>query len=145
MSQPDDLSIERTTDLDLSADELWSLISTSEGWSSWLVDEAQLTVEPDAEGTATEDGVVRDVRIDTVVDGQAINFSWWDRDDPSSASYVQLQIVELPDGRSRLHVAEQFVGASTAATMSMSALGTLSWDVRMVSLWLLALHSTVMA
>jgi hypothetical protein len=56
---------------------------------------------------------------------------------------VQLQIVELPDGRSRLHIAEQFIGAGSSATMSAEA--ELSWDVRMVSLWLLALHSTVIA
>ena len=142
MSHPEDLSIERTTDLDLSADELWSLISTAEGWSRWLVDEARIAVEPDAEGTATEDGVVREVRIDSVVDGRGIHFSWWDRDDPASGSFVQLEIVEMPDGRSQLHIAEQFVGASTA---TMSAEATLAWDVRMVSLWLLALHSTVMA
>src|SRR6476619_4424034 len=61
MPHSDDLKIERITDLDLSADELWSLISTAEGWRSWLVDEAQLDVEPHAQGTATEDGVVRDV------------------------------------------------------------------------------------
>ena len=143
MPQPDDLTIERITDLDLSADELWSLISTAEGWRSWLVDDTQLAVEPDAEGTATEDGLVREVRIDTIVDGRGVNFSWWDRDDPSSGSHVQLRIVELPDGRSQLHIAEQFVGAPATAVMSAEAM--LSWDVRMVSLWLLALHSTVMA
>jgi uncharacterized protein YndB with AHSA1/START domain len=143
MSQPDDLTIERTTDLDLSAADLWSLISTAEGWRSWLVDDAQLAVERDATGTATEDGVVREVRIDTVVEGRGINFSWWDRDDPSSSSYVQLHIVELPDGRTQLHIAEQFIDGSPSAAMSAEA--TLSWDVRMVSLWLLALHSTVMA
>jgi uncharacterized protein YndB with AHSA1/START domain len=145
MSQPDDLLIERTTELDLSPDELWSLISTAEGWSSWLVDDVDLAIEPDGEGTATEDGVVRDVRIDSVLDGRGINFSWWDRDDPSSSSYVQLQIVELPGGRSQLHIAEQFVGASMMPSATMSAEATLSWDLRMVSLWLLALHSTVMA
>jgi uncharacterized protein YndB with AHSA1/START domain len=143
MSQPDDLSIERTSDLDLSADELWELISTAEGWSSWLVDDALLLVVPDGTGTATEDGVVRDVRIDRVDVGRGIGFSWWDRDDPSSGSCVQLQIVELPDGRSQLHITEQFVGDSSTAAISARA--TVSWDVRMVSLWLLALHSTVMA
>ncbi len=142
MPQPDDLSIERTTELELSADELWSLISTAEGWNAWLVDEAHVAVRPDAVGTATDDGVVREIRIDSVDEGRGITFSWWDRDDPSSASYVQLEIVELPDGRSQLHVAERFIGASTA---TMSAEAALSWDVRMVSLWLLALHSTVMA
>ena len=143
MPQPDDLSIERTTELDLDVDDLWSLISSAEGWTSWLVDQAEVAVAANATGTAMEDGVLRDVRIDDVIDRRGINFTWWDRDDPSTASSVQLRIVELPDGRSQLHIAEQFVGVATTATMSAGA--RLSWDVRMVSLWLLALHSTVMA
>lgn len=137
VSKPDDLSIERTTDLDMSVNELWALISTSEGWSSWLVDRAELDIAPESTGIAIEDGLVRDVRIDHVTEGRRIKFAWWDRDDPSSGSFVQLDIVELPDGRSQLHISEQFVGSTTATAMS--------WDVRMVSLWLLALHCTVMA
>jgi uncharacterized protein YndB with AHSA1/START domain len=139
LSQPDDLSIERTTDLDMTVDELWALISTSEGWSSWLVDQAELDIAAERTGTATQDGAVREVRIDDVTEGRQVSFVWWDRDDPSSRSYVQLDIVELPDGRSQLHIAEQFAGSATAIATAIS------WDVRMVSLWLLALHSTVMA
>ena len=142
--QPEVQSIERTTDLDLGVDELWALISTAEGWSSWLVDEAELVVAPGAAGTAVEDGVVRDVRIDSISDGRRVDFSWWDRDDPTSGSFVQLTIVELPSGRSQLHITERFVG-STAMSASMSTSTAVAWDVRLVSLWLLALHSIVMA
>jgi uncharacterized protein YndB with AHSA1/START domain len=144
MSQPEDLSIERTTDLDLDVDELWALISTAEGWSSWLVDETEVVVAPGAIGTAIEDGVVRDVRIDSISDGRGVNFSWWDRDDPTSGSFVQLAIVELPNGRSQLNITERFVGA-TAMSASMSTSSAVAWDVRLVSLWMLALHSIVMA
>ena len=66
MTQPDDLSIERTTDLDLDVSELWALISTADGWSAWLVDEADLTIATDETGTATYDGVERSVQIDAV-------------------------------------------------------------------------------
>ena len=111
MSQPEDLSIERTTELDLDVDELWALISTAEGWSSWLVDDADLVVAPDCTGSATSDGVVRDVHVDAIIDRSGIGFSWWDRDDPATASYVQLEIVELPNGRSQLNITERFVGA----------------------------------
>jgi uncharacterized protein YndB with AHSA1/START domain len=144
MSQPEDLSVERTTELDLGVDELWALISTAEGWSSWLVDEAQIQITPDSAGTAVEDGVVRDVHIDSISDGHTITFSWWDRDDPTSGSFVQLEIVELPNGRSQLNITERFVGA-TAMSASMSTSSAVAWDVRLVSLWLLALHSIVMA
>jgi uncharacterized protein YndB with AHSA1/START domain len=145
MSESKDLSIDRTTDLDLDVDELWALISTEDGWSSWLVDEAKVEITPDSAGTAVEDGVVRDVRIDSVSDGRSVNFSWWDRDDPTSGSFVQLAIVELPNGRSQLNITERFVGATAAMSASMSTSIAVAWDVRLVSLWLLALHSIVMA
>jgi hypothetical protein len=140
---PDEPTIERTTDLDLNVDELWALISTPEGWSSWLVDDTDLVIAPDATGTATNDGVERAVHVDSITDRRDVNFSWWDRDDPSSTSYVQLGIVELPDGRSQLHITERFLGATATATMSCSV--GVSWEVRLISLWMLAVQSTVMA
>lgn len=147
MSQPDDLVIERTTDLDIGVERLWELISTEEGWRSWLVDDADVSIAADGTGSATSDGAERAVHVEAVIDRCGINFSWWDRADPSTASYVQLDVVELPDGRSQLHVTERFLGATTNATMSCSQ-GTasgVSWEVRFASLWLLALHSTVLA
>ena len=143
MTQPDDLIIERTADLEMDADQLWELISSAAGWRSWLVDEADIDIATDSTGLATEDGAVREVRVDSVIERTRVDFTWWDRDNPTSRSFVQLEIVELPQGRSRLRVTERLVSPAPTATMSASA--TISWDVRMVSLWLLALHSTVMA
>jgi hypothetical protein len=147
MTQPDDLHddlvVERNADLDLDAEALWGLISTSEGWSSWLVDEADVTIAPEADGTTTDDGVERSVHIDSVIEGSGIRFSWWERGDPSSVSQVQLDIVELPAGRSRLHISERLIGSTTTAAMSCSVAPT--WEVRLVSLWLLALPWLVMA
>jgi uncharacterized protein YndB with AHSA1/START domain len=155
MSQPDDhapvaplgnLLIERTTDLDMDVDRLWSLISTSEGWKSWLVDDADVLIAPSTNGTATNDGIERIVRIDSVSAGRTVGFSWWDRDDPSSASFVQLDVVALPDGRSQLHLTERFVGATgTTASATMSSTAGVSWEVRIISLWLMAVQSSVMA
>jgi uncharacterized protein YndB with AHSA1/START domain len=141
MSQPDllpDVSVERTTDLDIDVEQLWELISTSEGWSSWLVDEASVHVAPAATGSAIDDGVARDVRIDSVAARRSVSFTWWDRDDPTSISYVQLGIVELPHGRSQLHITERFVGSTTRAD-------AVSWDVRLISLWLSIVQAAVTA
>ena len=143
MMQPDDTIIERTADLEMDADQLWELISTADGWRSWLVDDTDVVVAARAAGTTTEDGAVRGVRVDSVTDRTRVEFTWWERDDPTSGSFVQLEIVELPEGRSQLRITEQLVGAGPAPTMSASMAS--SWDVRLVSLWLLALHSTVMA
>ncbi|MEP7046155.1 MAG: hypothetical protein ABI949_05725 [Ilumatobacteraceae bacterium] len=149
MPQPEDPTIERTTDLDIDVDALWELISTAQGWNAWLVDNADVAIERGGSGTATNDGVQRDVRIETITDRCSVDFAWWDHDDPTSASYVQLGIVELPGGRSRLHVTERFAGASRRARAAIdTAIDTsigVTWDVRFVSLWMLALHCTVMA
>jgi hypothetical protein len=143
MPEHDEPTIERNSHLDLDVDDLWTLISTSDGWKSWLVDDADITVAPDATGTATNDGVERSVHIESVDVGRGITFSWWDHDDPSTASYVQLDIVELPGRTSHLHIAERLIGATPAMSMSCSI--TLRWEVALVSLWLLALPSLVTA
>ncbi len=150
MPQPDDLSndliIERTTDLDLGIEELWRLISTPEGWSSWLVDDAQLVVVPGSNGLATQDGARRAVHVRSVEQRRGVTFSWCDGDDPSSASFVQLDIVELPSGGSQLHISERLLGATAGVAMSSVRTDVdVAWHVRFVSLWLLALHSTVLA
>ena len=146
MTQPEDLAnlaIERSTDLDMDVDRLWSLISTPDGWKSWLVDDVDVAITPAANGTAINEGIERTVRVDTVISGRTVGFSWWDRDDPSSASYVQLDVVELPGGGAQLHITERFVGAAASATMSSRA--GVSWEVRIISLWLMAVQSSVMA
>jgi hypothetical protein len=134
-------TVVRSTELDMGVDELWRLISTAEGWAGWLVDDAEIDVMAGASGSASDAGIRRDIRIDHVNEGRRVDFVWWERDEPSSKSYVQLEIVELPTGGSRLNVSEQLV--STHATLSSSV--DAWWQVRFVSLWLLALHSTVMA
>jgi hypothetical protein len=140
----DDLSIQRSTDLDIDVDALWALLSTADGWSAWLVDHAEITITPDSTGFATTDGIERAVSIESVVVGRSVSFWWWDRADPSSASYVQLDLVELPHSRSHLDITERFVGAVTATTATMCSVAS-KWDVALVSLWMLALPLLVMA
>jgi hypothetical protein len=143
MPQPDDLFVQRTTDLDIDVKELWTLISTADGWRDWLVDEADVTIATDSSGIVVDDQVERLVHIGTITDGRRINFSWCEVGEPSTTSYVQLEIVELPAGRSRLNITERFASTTTAATMSAAV--TTTWDVRLISLWLLALPFHVMA
>jgi uncharacterized protein YndB with AHSA1/START domain len=144
ISEGDDLSIERSTDLDLDVETLWALLSTADGWSAWLVDHAEIDVAPAATGTAMADGIERAVRIESVVTGQGIGFTWWDRRDPSTASYVQLDIVELPHGRSHIDITERFVGTAASTTTTTRSMSSM-WDVALVSLWMLALPLLVMA
>lgn len=137
------MSIERQADLEIGIDELWTLVSTADGWRTWLVDDAAVNVLPNETGTAVDDGVARAVRIERVIEGRSVTFSWWDIDDDSSRSVVHLDVVELADDRSRLHVTERFAGATATATATVTAT---AWEVRLVSLWLLlAQQSLAMA
>ncbi len=149
MPAPHDLTIQRSTDLDLDIDELWALVSTAEGWASWLVDDANITITPNSTGTTRVGEIERAVRIDSMVERRSVSFSWWDQGDSdsdrgSSMSFVRLDVVELPDGRSRLNVSERLSAAPTASA-SASISTAIRWEIAMVSLWLLALHSLVMA
>ena len=51
----DDTKITRTVETDLTPDELWSLVGDGEGWATWLVDDADIDVEPGASGTVVDD------------------------------------------------------------------------------------------
>src|SRR6478736_2997824 len=79
------MQIDRTVELDIDRDELWRLIASPSGWREWLVDDVlgDLVVER---------GIVRQVRVDEVVEGESIAFTWWEEDDPLSVSHVRLTI-----------------------------------------------------
>src|SRR4029079_16409687 len=71
-------TVVRSTDLDMGVDELWRLVSTAEGWTGWLVDDADIDVAVGASGSASDRGIRRDIRIDHVNEGQRVDFVWWE-------------------------------------------------------------------
>jgi hypothetical protein len=125
--------VRRTIDLDIAADELWALVATRDGWRSWLVDDAAVTIAPGGRGTTVENGRRREVVIGTVVDEEEIGFTWWDEHDPSGASRVRITIGAGPEGQRRLTVVECPVAAVGLDVIGVSA--AVRWDVRAVSLW----------
>ena len=82
----DELMVERTVHLDVDRERLWALIATPEGWRDWLVDDALLV---DGAGVVVERGVARQVRVDDIVDGRSVGFTWWEDDDPATVSHVR--------------------------------------------------------
>lgn len=144
------LEIRRSEEIDLDElDDLravWDLMSTAEGWASWLVDEARLHIAPGRAGTARDDGRERIVRIDTVIDRERVGFSWWDRDDPDSASYVELDLVRLDSHRARIDISERFTGTVSMSSVMTSAMssaarraGGLRWEAKLLLLCLMAM------
>jgi uncharacterized protein YndB with AHSA1/START domain len=124
--------ITRAIDLDLSPDELWSLLADGERWHEWLVDSGAPDVRPGAASVVTDDGAVRHVHVRTVEPGERITFDWW-TDDGGDRSHVELEIVRKGD-RTGLRVIETFASANASA-FSASDSGR-RWDVRLLALHL---------
>ncbi len=126
-------SIERTIhigdldgEVDLPLDELWRLIGTAEGWSEWLVDEAELEVVQGGVGDVVDDGVRRTVRIETAQAGVGVTFVWSSGDDTSR---VTLHIDETGDGRRVLRITEEPLVACADCPLRAEAHAT-RWDLR---------------
>jgi uncharacterized protein YndB with AHSA1/START domain len=131
MDEP--MIVSRDIDVDLPADELWSLIADPDGWERWLVDDADVAIETGATGVVREDGEERAVRIDEVVDEDRIRFEWWPSERPGDASAVELVVLPTATG-AVLHVTETFPPRRTALARAASS----AWEVRALAVWLSA-------
>jgi uncharacterized protein YndB with AHSA1/START domain len=126
-------NVSRSVDTELAPDELWALVVDGDAWAAWMVDEADVTVEPGAGGRVVDDGVGRTVHIDRLDDdgdARRVGFTWWPDDRPDLVSAVELVVLPAATG-SRLRVHETY--ASTASS------ATLAWDVRLLLLAVRAL------
>jgi uncharacterized protein YndB with AHSA1/START domain len=133
MDEP--LIVRRDIDLDLPADDLWTLVAG--GWEEWLVDAADVTVEPGGGGVVRDDDEDREVRIAEVVDGERISFEWWPLARPQDRSAVEMVVLPTPAG-AVLRVTESFL-PHVQAQASMAAI---RWEVRAVAAWASAAVST---
>lgn len=123
----DPVTITREVDLDVSVDELWSLIADGDRWADWLVDGGAVEITPGATGTVHDDGGSREVHILDVDHHERVTFDWWDGEGRSS---VELEIVRTGE-RTGLRVTETFARAGAA-----SARASTTWSVRLLVLCL---------
>jgi uncharacterized protein YndB with AHSA1/START domain len=126
MDEP--LIVRRDIEIDLPAAELWSLVT--DGWDQWLVDAADVTVEPGGRGVVRDDEVDRAVRVDEVVDGERISFEWWPAARPADRSAVELVVLPTPSG-ALLRVTETFPPQPHATAIAAA----FRWEVRAVVAW----------
>ena len=137
------VSLHRTVELEISADRLWELVADPQRLGEWLGDDVRFDVAPDglepgAAGVVVDDGVARFVHVDLVAPGRSVGFTWWEAD--GEASRVELEVVELPGGTSRLEITETLAIATTAATSARGANASaaeaqMRWEVRVGALW----------
>src|SRR5262245_49190438 len=110
----DAVEVSRSIELDLEPDEVWDLIGDGERWSEWMVDEADVDVVPGSTGSVVDRREPRDVRIDTVDDGERVAFTWWPVNRIDLQSAVELHIVPRPGG-SVLEMIERFPASHTVS------------------------------
>ena len=117
----------RRVDLDVDAEELWSLISDPAQLATWLGDEVDLDVRPGGHGVIVDDGVTYDVEVDEVVEGERVSWRWSDGE--GTASRVEL-VVE-PDGDAAgLVVTETLLEPEPVAASPTIATAAVRWEVR---------------
>lgn len=136
------LVLRRDIELDVGAEDLWPLVGVGAAWADWLVESADIAVEPAATGRVVDDdGTRRSVRIDQVVETERVTFDWWPDDQPERMSSVELVIAPRIGG-SVLQVTETFHQELPVASASQLA-G--EWEARAIVLWSLVATSLVLA
>ena len=131
-------TVRRDIGVDLPAEDVWPLVADADGWTQWLVDEADVDVQPGARGSVADGGERRDVRVDEVVPGRSVSWRWWPAGAPADASTVQLLVV--PSGpRTIVRITE------TRAAAAQASLAATRWSVRSGLLARLAWRAPVLA
>jgi hypothetical protein len=128
MEQP--TVVTRDIVLGLPAGEAWELIGDAAGWADWMVDGADVTVVPGAEGTVREDDGERHVRIREVIDGERVSFEWWPTGSEDGTSVVELAVIPTPVGEG-LRIVETF-----PAPRRLTATASMAWEVRATCAWM---------
>jgi uncharacterized protein YndB with AHSA1/START domain len=129
--------VERTVELDCDTTELWHLVSDCRELEGWLAPHVDLDLRPGGTGQLTDDeGVVRQVRVDEVIDHERVTFTWWPEDGSGGASVVTL-VVAPSTGGSTLYVTEAVLPArGIRMTAKASTTSSCAWGWRLGLLWL---------
>ena len=94
-------AVRREVVLPVGRDRAWELVTELEGW---LADEADLELEPGAEGSvAFADGTRRHAAVEEVDPGRRLVLCWWTHD--SDRALVELTLDDVAEG-TRLTVVE---------------------------------------
>jgi uncharacterized protein YndB with AHSA1/START domain len=94
------MEIRREVDLTGTIDDVWPVLSGTDGLEKWL--EGSLDVDGDtvttgATGTFTEpDGTIRHMLIDDVDEGRSVTWTWWtdDVDEPPSSVSIVIEPID---------------------------------------------------
>jgi uncharacterized protein YndB with AHSA1/START domain len=97
-------SMEQTITIDQAPDEVWALVSTSEGLATWLGEEVEIDLVAGGSGLVVDDGEVRHVLVTEVDEGRRVTWHW--SGDDGEISTVGIDLVEIAPGTTTVIVTE---------------------------------------
>lgn len=107
--------VERDTVLDADAERAWEAISDPAELERWLADEVEMDLEEGSPARFEVDGTERRGRVERVVEGRELAFTW--SREPGEESLVELELTPCVGG-TRISVVET---RTVAAPTAMSA------------------------
>lgn len=100
--QPDQqpFSVRRSIEVEAPIDDVWDVVIDDDERAGWFGGPTELTPVEGTEATFTEpDGTRRSARIESVVPGRHLGWTWWDDgDDGAAASRVTIDLTPSPAG-----------------------------------------------
>ena len=121
-------TVTRQIRLDISYDALWTAITDRETLEAWLGERVDIDLRPGGAGTIVDDGVTREVVVQSVDDGRGWSFEW--RVDEAPVSTVSFEIASAEDGASVLTITE-----TLDAEVQARSGGGFRWELCALLLW----------
>src|SRR4051812_50230443 len=82
---------------DMGADEAWDAVLDME---AWLAEEADVRLEPGAEGRfRLDDGSERRALVEQVEPGRSVSWWWWSDDARDLGTHVEVRLIEAGGGK----------------------------------------------
>jgi uncharacterized protein YndB with AHSA1/START domain len=101
---------------DLDPDQAWDAVVAME---TWLAEEADLDLEPGAEGRfRLDDGSERRALVEEVDPGRTLSWWWWSDEADDLGTRVEVRLVEAISGTRVVVVEEGFAAGPVACAMS---------------------------
>lgn len=107
--------VRRSVTVDAPVDDVWEVVIDDDERTGWFGGPTELTPEVGAPAHFTgPDGTRRSARIDSVLPGRHLGWTWWGDDDDGATSRVTIDLTPSPTG-TRIDVVETPLQARACA------------------------------
>lgn len=119
--------VHRSVEIVTDPDDTWDLLVDDDERAAWFGGDTALDPTPGGDGHFTDpDGTRRTAIVESVDPGRHLSWTWWEDDDPTTPSRVEVDLSPAPGG-TRVDIVESpivpLAHASALARWSGSLLG----------------------